>query len=62
MSRKIYYLTLMKAIIRAITSLSMWKLSATRAMEFVRFPTTNSTTMKEVVKPIIQISRVVGFI
>ena len=25
----------------------MWKLSATRAMELVRFPTTNSTIMKD---------------
>ena len=30
------HLTLMKAMMSAMTSLSMWKLSATRAMELVR--------------------------
>ena len=38
-------------MIRAITSLSMWKLSATRAMLLVRLPTTSSTSMKEAVMP-----------
>ena len=33
-------------MIRAMTSLSMWKLSATRAMELVQLPTMSSTNMK----------------
>ena len=37
--------TLTQAITRAITSLSMWKLSATRAMLLVMLPTTSSITM-----------------
>ena len=38
-------LKLTKAMMRAMTSLNMWKLSATRAMELVRLPTTSSTIM-----------------
>ena len=33
-------------MMRAVTSLSMWKLSATRAMELVQLPTMSSTNMK----------------
>merc|ERR1740131_295549 len=44
-------LKLMKAIIRAITSLIMWNASATKAMEFVKWPTISSTNIKEVVIP-----------
>ena len=41
----------MKAMMRARTSLNMWKLSATRAMELVRLPTMSSTSMKLPVMP-----------
>ena len=37
------------SLTRAITSLSIWKLSATRAMLLVRLPTISSTSMKEAV-------------
>ena len=37
------------SLTRAMTSLSMWKLSATRAMLLVRFPTMSSTNMNEAV-------------
>ena len=36
---------------RAMTSLNMWKLSATRAMELVQLPTMSSTSMKLPVMP-----------
>ena len=38
-------------MMRAMTSLSMWKLSATRAMELVQLPTMSSTSMKLPVMP-----------
>jgi hypothetical protein len=46
---KIIPLTLIdkKATTNAATSLSMWKLSATRAMELVTYPTTISTRKKK---------------
>ena len=40
-----------------MTSLSMWKLSATRAMLLVRLPTMSSTSMKEAVMPSIPSNR-----
>ena len=40
-----------------MTSLSMWKLSATRAMLLVRLPTMSSTSMKEAVMASIPSSR-----
>ena len=45
-------------MIRAMTSLSMWKLSATRAMELVQLPTMSSTNMKLPVIP--SIPRIFG--
>ena len=45
-------------MIRAMTSLSMWKLSATRAMELVQLPTMSSTNMKLPVMP--SIPRILG--
>jgi len=43
----------MNAMTMDTTSLSMWKLSATRAIELVAYPTDNSTIKKLVVNPII---------
>ena len=45
-------------MMRAMTSLSMWKLSATRAMELVQLPTMSSTNMKLPVMP--SIPRILG--